>query len=307
MTTARYVLHPGLPKTGTTSLQSSIWPRSANYAGWQPWRDPELGPRFRDLVRADDADLSATRDLLERSRVDDAVPVVVSYESCTWQTFAAPGSSLHRVDGWERARRVRELLGPDTEVLIAVREQRRWLLSAYRFLLELGLADSLRTFLEHHDALLASREPGGCDIAALVDTYADLFGPERVHLLPFEALLDDSPTAWSTIASTLGLAPGAVGRDQLAHERPTPLGPPLGAVALANKLRRRSGYGAREDEWGRIRWLVRHAQIPVLSPRSLQRARTRIDEFVRSRPAIGTGNRALAARTGYDLDAYGYV
>jgi len=306
-TPARYVLHVGLPKTGTTSLQSSIWRRSPNYAGWQPWREPDLGPRFRDLVRSPEPDLGATRALLERTRVDAAAPVVVSYESCTWQTFAPAGSAMHRVDGWERARRMRALLGAETTVLIAVREQRRWLLSAYRFLLELGLPDRLSRFLERHDGLLATHEPGGCDFAALVDAYAQLFGADRVHLLPLEALLDDSAQAWSIVAGAMGMAPDELGRDQLTHDRPTPLGPPLGAVALANRLRRRSGYGSGSGEHARVRWLVRHARLPGLSPRSLERATVQIDEFVRSRPPIATANRLLAERTGYDLDAYGYV
>jgi len=192
------LLHVGYHKTATTWLQQNLFfaPGSETFHAFTPdvGRPRALTERF--LLAPDGGMLSAFDD--NRAEIRAAV---ASAHEATQDLPGTPVLSDERLSGnphsggfdAERiARALREHL-PDAEVLIVVREQKSLTLSCYFQYLSIGGTRSLQNYAQdRYDRRVPGFALANLDFLPLVERYRELWGPERVTVLPYE-LFAESP------------------------------------------------------------------------------------------------------------------
>ncbi len=111
----------------------------------------------------------------------------------------------NEVDTADKARRIHQLFGPDTVIIIIIREQFSFLKSLYLELLKGGYGGTYRKYLEY--TYLYQVRSWCSDICYdnIFQCYSDLFGKNNVCILPFEELKSNSGAFLSKIANALGI------------------------------------------------------------------------------------------------------
>lgn len=203
---ARPVVHIGYHKTATTWFQERIWPSvtSHEYVDRHTTQRALLNPPGLHF------DAEAAR---ERLRLDErAQPVLLSEENLSGYIH---NGGLHGLIGPEMARRIREIL-PDARIMIFIRNQPDIVRASYAQYVSGGGTWSLRRYLAgkagRHGALTrAYKAPAfeweHFDYDALIGYYEALFGPENVHVYPYEWLRDRT-SLLDRMAGDLGITFG---------------------------------------------------------------------------------------------------
>ncbi len=307
----RIVLHVGLPKTGTTSLQKSVFPALPGVA-YLGKRIPGYGFATRELGDAVAAVISSDSAFGDpapalRAAVDAACDrsgdstIVLSTES-----FAHPSACDLGLVADRLARAF-----PEAHILITLRAQQELALSWYRS--HGRFAQYLFTHKRESERIpahlpqrqwwdLVSREPRAgllamLDFDAIASCYADRFGG-RVTLLPLELLARDPASYEMRLGAALAVDPAACAPLLDAPRE----NPGLSAREVrASRWLSRLGCGTdflehREGSAWR-RWLAR-------GPRADARLDEGIADALRAR--FAQGNTRVAARAGLDLGALGY-
>lgn len=183
------LIHIGYHKTGTKWLQSRVFP-SPDMGFSMPIRLRQIVLNQVALAHELDYDPVAVAPRVDRALRNGYLPgtvPVLSHERLSGH----PHSGGY--DAATIAERLAALFG-DARVLIVIREQRGALLSAYKqYVMEGGTA-SLRKYLVPPRAGSARRplfDPQHFAYDRLIGRYRDLFGPDRVLVLPFEDLAGD--------------------------------------------------------------------------------------------------------------------
>jgi hypothetical protein len=198
------VIHIGLPRTGNTTLQNSIYDRQERlfYIGKRNDAYPDAS--MRDLVHRiclQDSlvyDAQQTKALLQLiCAVAPSQPVLLAHEM-----FSTEG----RVDRRLIAQRLNDLLAP-AKVLIVIRAQPTLLQAQY--FKQLSALDakiqSFEAWLEENYGDLSFAEPNrvGLDYDRLVQTYEEIFGTDNVVVLPSELMHDIGSLYASRLAAVL--------------------------------------------------------------------------------------------------------
>ena len=311
------LLHIGLPKTGTTSLQLNLFDRhpeiflignrdlqnhgAASYS-------PVMTERLLDPIRNQDsldyvqAEVGAARDEL-LARCGDDQRVVVSDEFLT-VTFDPKWRLTDR-------RLVAERLAttfPDACVLITIRSQLSMLGSVYGQVARGGKErhGRLPPFPEWVRRELCSTTTGVMSMLAydrLHHLYADVFGPERVTVLAFEDLVASSDGFARTVCELAQVDPDLgvqLLRRGVTRRAPNRLQVRLarastGGHRVASLLRT-----VRDNVPEQVKDMVRRLPAAALDT-------TLDDELVAAvMERFDASNRRLAASTGLDLNALGY-
>ncbi|WP_022728618.1 sulfotransferase family protein [Fodinicurvata sediminis] len=230
------ILHIGLPKTATTTLQRHILPNFPAYLGTHYG---EAGPDFAQglLKRAPVAPLESTEDpaaadwarqLLDHKdeRFPDASCIVISHESLTnRQTYGPddlwPVESASAAESGEGARPFpiisfletfseKVWQRGDVKVLLTLRNQPDWLASLYaqksahiKRASQRDFEDRVRRLIRNGNAYL--------DWSAWVHHLRQAIGADNLCVLPMEEM--DRPAFWQDLADFLGL-------DRLPEETP---------------------------------------------------------------------------------------
>ena len=188
------LLHIGLPKTGTTSLQElvfSVHPEIRYFGQTNVWSDPDAKTVLRALLLGDTTDLAAARSILAGAAVDHPA-IVISDEALTLGEF------MLRATRWPvcsdhiaMARRARALLG-DAQVLIVLRNQADWIESWHLQGLKSGkyVETDYRAWLKHDLGASAERLLTLLDYDVLYEAYRDVFGARQVHVRLYEQYRD---------------------------------------------------------------------------------------------------------------------
>ncbi|HEY1975424.1 MAG TPA: hypothetical protein VGG89_02625 [Candidatus Baltobacteraceae bacterium] len=122
---------------------------------------------------------------------------LVSHPIYTGDTLKA---LQRRVAELLRAMSVEALSPFDVTVLLIVRSPQRWLHSLYRNLVVMGVAESAEIFFDRFGGVVVQ----WADVDYLVQLYAELFGKERVRILPVEMLRDDTATFFARVNEMAG-------------------------------------------------------------------------------------------------------
>ena len=186
------LIHVGMPKTGTTSLQMNLFVR---HSGIQYLGKP-LTAFSKDVARLtrgitydptlnDPVALEAFRaETVEPLLRGKTAPLVISEEEFATST---PASQVSRDDIANR------LLGlfPNAQILITIRRQQDAIPSLYSHLRSIGLIGDVE-FTPWFDANFATEAGQSIyDYANVAERYSHRFGADRVHLVPFEWMRDD--------------------------------------------------------------------------------------------------------------------
>lgn len=300
---ADVLIHIGYVKTGSTWLQRHVTD------------NPELG--FREV-----ADRNAIRTLLihpndlwydpapfrehvrpklRTARAEGLIPVV------THERLSGNPTS----GGYDAAAVAGRLAGqfPDGRVLIVIREQRSHLLSMYNEYVNGGGSCSLDRFL---DPPTGSKIPlfdsRFLEFHRLILRYQELFGVDRVGVVPFELLKQDPDAFLYRVVEFSGArGSGSVALAQVVRRSTTP-----SAVHLQRRLNffflRNNSNPAAPWEVPAVRRVARAAG--KLTPGGLDRRLKRRDQArveAALGPAIGESNQITEQLTGLNLRGLGYL
>lgn len=206
----RVVVHPGFPKTGTTTLQHALFARHPQLIRLaRPYASPGERARIAPLYQDD---LSYEPDMLPNLADLDGV-AVFSEEGLSgipdWNRRVGRGTIARRIhDTW-----------PDAQILFTIRSQLDAIPSLYAKSFSRlwavphphrGRRVSYNAWLEH---LLENpdRELSYFDYWPTVDCYRDLFGPAQVTVVPAEWMFRDHIDLFTEILSPLlGIGSGEI-------------------------------------------------------------------------------------------------
>jgi hypothetical protein len=220
----RFILHIGMPKTGTTTIQALLasMDEALLTAGvlYPKAGRPEAEPGHHVLSwaftkRHGPADESCWRDMLEEVRSTDPGVVVLSSEDLSFCST-------------EQVRAIREYLGGSSvEVVIYLRNPLSFLVSAYKQNVKGGKCDvSFRAFLEERVYR--------CDYGRILAPWEDVFGREAMRLRIYDKVLQ-APGIEEDIIDIIGLAPEWL-RDHRTRRRWANVSPPDDAIRLLKEL-----------------------------------------------------------------------
>jgi hypothetical protein len=191
---ARVLLHVGLPKTGTTSLQELLFsahPEIRYFGQTNVWSDPAAKTVLRALLLGDAVEMAAARKILADA-AQERPAVVISDEALTLGEFMLRATRWPvRSDHIATARRAYSVLG-DAQILIVLRNQADWLESWLRQGLKSGkyVETDYRTWLNRDLGASAERLLALLDYDVLYEAYRGVFGPHQVHVRFYEEYRD---------------------------------------------------------------------------------------------------------------------
>lgn len=303
------LLHIGYHKTGSTWLQKRVFnERAFGYVQVMPRTiiDEEfivVNPFAFDAKEA----ASRFDEWFADAAANDLVPVFSHERLCGKQGTGG-------VDSMNVADRLAAAF-PEGRVLIVIREQRDMMLSSYRaHLMRFGHLRITQVWRKR--TLRERRSPGRSldyfEYHYLIRYYQQLFGPDRVLVLPYERLARDAKGFVGDIARFVGLPAPA----EVAASRVNP-GLNAGALALIrylNSVMRKLGFarvfkgplGDSRLRRARIKALRKIGErVPEWLSRRVETTwRAQIDELAEGR--FATSNKITTDLTGIDLKAYGY-
>jgi hypothetical protein len=191
---SRILLHIGLPKTGTTTLQELLFsahPEIRYFGQTNVWDDPDAKTVLRALLLDNEVDLAAARGILADAARDHRA-IVISDEALTLGEFMLratrwPVCSNHLAT----AQRARALLG-DAQVLIVLRNQADWIQSWHLQGLKSGkyVETDYHAWLKRDLGVSAEKLLTLLDYDVLYEAYCNAFGPRQVHVRFYEQYCD---------------------------------------------------------------------------------------------------------------------
>jgi len=325
MNKQRLMIHIGVPKSATTSLQFGAFPQHPDirYLG-KPFYDEQFGYEgslstaqlIDSLWKQDglefDSELAHQRfDAGIRPRLASDKLVVLSEEGLSQASAADRGLTAQRL--FELCQDV------ECSILITVREQKRALFSLHQWyyarrLTSLGFEDWIkfcRAYSSYYgrDNDFPLRQ---YSYASLIETYINLFGKERVLVLPMEMLAKQSTQFflhledfagisryWSTPEySDMVIENRSPGRLGISYQRAIKGGQKLYGHLRAKPIQPSEALEV-EGFHGHIMRFISHIDSPM--PAMSVDTAAWIDDYYRA------DNEALNDLTGLNLSDYGYT
>lgn len=215
----RRFIHIGYPKAASTSLQFDYFSRHKQIlhlgAGVRKKRDYQDDIGFID----NDISIAVEIDLRYRNRlVYDACAVKEKFQKYfdlaqEDKRYHAVGLSSENmcfqfnygVDTYEKARRLHEIFGTDTSILLIVRDQKSLLTSLYKEMIRQGYSDTFSDFLEYTYNYKDRNWFFEFCYDKVYDLYSSFFGEANVHVVAFELLLEDRVEFLKQISASIGV------------------------------------------------------------------------------------------------------
>jgi len=212
-TLPRYVVHVGLPKTGTKYLQHNFWrlrQQLREQGVYYPSEWWQQGPIFahhelaEGLRKAPDARIA---EIFSQLNACGSATVLLSSE----------GFNPIPISGLEYLRDLTQ--GARIEIVFYARRWSDWLPSQWQQAVKQG---SLQTFPEWYASLLSSADTHpGINQAIYLDKFAKVFGRNNIRLVSYSNLVDRNVDIFDHFCSrilNLAASPSIKGRGDLVHE-----------------------------------------------------------------------------------------
>lgn len=295
------LIHVGLPKTGTTTLQQRLFAADPAVTTFWRFADTPEGVEVAKLIWLQDSidyDQDEVDRLVSRARRrrPHAEALVFTDEGVTGGGVADRGLAAARL----------RASFPEGTVLIVLREQCDHLASMFvhhqrGFGLQHLDDRTIDEWLGDDPATGADGPAAERDYGRLVRTYEDIFGRDRIRIRLFEDLVADTERFLADVAAMIG--------------RPVPPRPEEGTT---HANRRQTLRHQKRD-----RLFRRAPRLSDLHDRLPDRVVERIDDFVQDGPQLTVelsdetrrllrdryreGNAWLAEAHGLDLEGHGYA
>jgi hypothetical protein len=304
------IVHIGFHKTATSWFQTCVYPKVVSHRMID-----------RDLIRSLFVDGEAFRFDAARARqllgIDaGALPPLLCEEELSGILHIGSASTYIAK---EVAGRLHATL-PEAKIVIFIRSQVEAAASWYTQYLKEGGTASVRRYLFPDEYVFPGRlmqfkmarfDFAQLDYSGLVGTYDRLFGPENVHVFPYEDLLRDPLAVVSELKERLGfeLSPGDISTGAVnssLRKGVIPIARTLNLFSARGVANKRTlvhlPYGRRSARF----ILAKLNRIPVFGPRS--HAASLIDATTRKWIAqrFADSNRWLEERLERRLDVLGY-
>lgn len=300
------IIHIGYPKTGSTWLQQCVFNQPS--LGFFPISSGTGAEQFiqtNDFCFSPETARNSFVTELETATQQSLVPVLSN-------EILAGDQIKGAYWGKTAADRIHATF-PQAKILLLIREQKSILLSSYREFIKLGGTSTLETFIGS-----GQEKPGFAPICQfdhfkyhlLVEYYRQLFGAERLLVLPFEYLNADRNDAIRRLLNFADLTP-TLSDIQLSQSSRN-VGHNAAAIAVRRQLNFICEPGFFGNESPPVTW--RMAQkisrfIDILTPRAIYKPiedswKAYIKERVGDR--YRNSNRITSQLIGFDLSRYGY-
>ena len=311
MSTASMLFHIGLHKTATSSLQQDFFVESNGFLqnGGRAW----ILPTFVDksatqlLTELEGKEL---RRFAEAARSQGLMPVV-SHERLSGYPLSGGYDRLSILNRISKAK-------VDAKILLVVREQKRWLYSAWKQMINDGGAIGLRAFIQPEVGRPQVRVPPSrlayLDYGREVRLLHDMFGADNVCVLPMELLIEDFARFKSALATVCQLDPTTMSAPALTRRNESSALSSLYVEYLFNRFllrtaTSRSGVANADGRLGRILRTMRDGlsrklpEIPF-QERVADRHKAKLAELVGDR--YRQTNAEASELIGVNLADYGY-
>jgi len=298
----RVLLHIGLPKTGTTSLQTLLFDRhpEIHYFGQSNvWTNPHAKAVLRGLLLDEGNNVKAARAHISKALAHKP-SVVVSDEAFTFGEFMLRAKTWPIDSTPENvSARTKRILG-NARILIVLRNQPDWLISWHRQGLKTGkyTETKFERWLKH-DLGSARRDRlfELLDYNRLVSAYVDQFGASYVDVRFYEDFRGDFPRLASEITNTLDL--DATEAHHLLANLPAANVTPSAFRGLPPELHRLARTGTGRAVLDRVPKRYRSV-LRELFVRNRTYANIEETTSYQIRAHFRTSNSALRHRLGYD-------
>lgn len=208
MSAQQNVVHIGFPKTGTTTLQETFFNNhpQINYLG-SPYKSQEMLVAMEVKLTKNILSYNNNSEIIkniflnELSKNSDKKKNInlLSYEGLSFQPSKTP-------DRATIAKRIKEVFGADTKIIITIRNQRNFCLSHYgqdvRNGTYLNLTNYIKYLLDYYESYSYLSL---LDYLPLIKYYEELFKKENVLVLCYEDLSSNPNIFFSRISSFLNI------------------------------------------------------------------------------------------------------
>lgn len=210
-------IHVGYPKAASTSLQYCYFARHKQIlhlgAGVQNKSTDDIGYIDNDISIAVEIDLRYRNRLVYDARaVKDKFQKYfdIAQEDKRYHAVGLSSENMcfqynYGVDTYEKARRLHEIFGTDTSILLVVRKQKSLLTSLYKELIRQGYSGTFSDFLEY----TYNYKDRNCCFEfcfdLVYDLYSSFFGEANVHVVAFELLLEDRVEFLKQVSAAIGV------------------------------------------------------------------------------------------------------
>jgi hypothetical protein len=318
----RVVIHVGLHKTATTFLQSRIFPRLPGTTFVHPHHrpQPDDGPIER-FVREVFFRNAACVDVAAHSAAIERWIGALSSEPLLVSTEALVGLPIENHATLLSNATLLAKVFPDAKIVLVIRRQDSWVVSAYAQLLRAGLSTTIErylnwdrtseTFGSFYPSVYNGPNVDARDLAweRFDALYREVFGSESVLTLPFELFKDDPGAFVGELCAFVGCdAAPSFDPEERVNERWGRLGilvaKAVNRVPMSVKIaiRDRLGKGWHPSE------IINRVGGRLGLVRGARGASQELEEPLRGRlmDLHRDGNRRLADRLGRDLGKWGY-
>lgn len=210
--TAPVLVHVGMPKTGTTTLQELLFSRHPEiyYLGQTNLWDEAAAKQVLWELLLDDPLHAEQAVALVGEGLKNKSAVVISDEALTFGEYMLRASQwpIHS-DHVQTAKRIKAALG-QVHILLVLRNQADWLVSWHRQGLKTGkyAETDYKQWLEKDLGASAEHMMELLHYDKLFDAFASVFGADHVHVHFFEECVGNFPDLAAEVADLLGIDQG---------------------------------------------------------------------------------------------------
>lgn len=197
------LFHVGSHKTATSSLQQDFF-IPLNGFSQNPGREWILSA-FVDkasMQQLSSDEINNIHQFIDKSHKAHLYPII-SHERLSGYPYSG---------GYDRLsiyNRIKSLTGINVKILYIIREQKSWIYSAWKQLIDDGGAISIQNFLKPEFTSPTVRVPGFrleyLNYANEIKSLKKIFGPENICVVPMELLINDFKTFREMISNFLNI------------------------------------------------------------------------------------------------------
>lgn len=182
------LIHIGLHKTGTTSLQN-LWAQHPSISLSYHWPVKLVNALVGAIVSDSAFDINTT---LDGDIFDYKASLTPEFQVFSNEILSYPHSLIYdhpsKIDVYmDVVAQIFSQISPDAHILLTVREPKSWIASWYKSKIHIGDPRRFKKFIhQQHQTIIRH-----LDLQSQLQGWLKYFGADKVHIMPFELFRDD--------------------------------------------------------------------------------------------------------------------